>query len=77
MRDHKLYLVANNVLRSYRDENHDTKFIDVAEEFTKVCPVSRQCQDLFLPDFHPTKKGYEKVASLIVGTFEQDAIISK
>lgn len=71
------YLVANQVLRSYRDNNHDTRFIDVAEEFAKICPVSKECQDLFLPDFHPNKKGYEKVASLIVRTFEQDAIISK
>ncbi len=71
------YPLANAEIRSFSDNSPGIRFIDVAKEFAKTCPVSKQCPDLFFPDFHPTKKGYAKVALLITETFEKDRKVSR
>ena len=71
------YPSANTEIRNYKDSDPRVRFIDIAAEVLKDCPVSKHCPDLFFPDFHPAKKGYEKVATLIANTFEKDLTISK
>jgi lysophospholipase L1-like esterase len=71
------YPLANAEIRSYSESKPGTRFIDVADAFTKDCPISKECPDLFLPDFHPTAKGYAKVALLIATAFEEDKMVSR
>jgi lysophospholipase L1-like esterase len=68
------YAAPNSEIRNYVENHQPLRFIDVATEIKKDCPVSANCQNLFFRDLHPKQKGYEKVAEIIAATFEQDPI---
>ncbi|MEO8755382.1 MAG: SGNH/GDSL hydrolase family protein [Casimicrobiaceae bacterium] len=57
------YRFANAVVRTTAARIH-RPLVDLGAEFLRRCP-DRSCPDLFLPDHHPTAKGYEIVASVI------------
>ena len=58
-----LYQLANEVIRSEMKAQHT--LIDVNRTFEVVCRNEAECDPLFLPDRHPTAKGYGIVASVL------------
>jgi len=70
------YARVNKHIRSYVANNRSVRFIDVATEFSKDCPISADCTEFFFQDFHPKAKGYEKVALIVAEALEREAKFS-
>ncbi len=58
------YAYANNVIRRTAKATQ-TPLIDLGAAFRELCP-SHDCPELFLPDYHPTPKGYELAATVVM-----------
>jgi hypothetical protein len=59
-----LYPQANAAIRAAAKRTRTT-LVDLGNKFVHACP-SKNCPDLFFFDYHPTLKGHELAAQLMV-----------
>lgn len=62
--ERSLYPQANAVIRGAAKTTRTT-LVDLGTKFVRACP-SKDCSDLFFFDYHPTLKGHELAAQLMV-----------
>ena len=59
-----MYALANRIIREGAQDS-GTPLVDLEKAFRPLCPIS-ECREWLYPDYHPTAKGYRRVAELIV-----------